>query len=105
MNASFKRQGKRWVKFCCNLYPTGIAAHNIEAFSMLSSSNSIYVGEITFNSEQLYGNWTITFQSLAFTLDVTATRLMYVQETLYQLDNSNSYGFSTIEGRPLEGKI
>ena len=61
------------------------------------------MGEIFFNSLQLYGNWTVSFQSAAFSLDVTAARLMYIKETIYQVDNSNAYGFSVVDGMPLEG--
>ena len=69
-----------------------------------SNSNSRYVGEIFLNSLQYYGNWTVSFQSASFSLDVTAARRVYIQETVYQVDHFNAYGFSIFEGMPLEGK-
>ena len=82
----------------------GINANNMTQFTVTISTTNLYMANINITDDSLRGNWTITLVTQGYySIQVSAISDLSISSDLYNLDSTNTYGFSTIEGRPTFG--
>ena len=73
-------------------------------FTVIISTTNLYMASINITDDSLRGNWTITLVTQGYyTIQVSAISDLTISSDLYNLDSTNLYGFSRIEGRPTVG--
>ena len=82
----------------------GIDANNLTQFLVSISTTNLYMANINITDNTLRGNWTVTLVTQGYySIQVSAISDLTISSDLFNLDSSNTYGFSLIEGRPTEG--
>ena len=62
------------------------------------------MAHINITDNTLRGNWTVTLLTQGYySIHVSAISDLTISSDLYNLDSTNTYGFSRIDGRPTEG--
>ena len=83
----------------------GLNSNNLTQYSTVLVSATSYFAQINVTNDSLYGEWRIRIQSQGFySIYVWGRSELSVAEEIYAIDSSNAYGYSSIEGRPLQGK-
>ena len=73
-------------------------------FTVTISTTNLYMANINITDDSLRGNWTITLVTQGYySIQVSAISDLSISSDLYNLDSTNTYGFSRIEGRPTVG--
>lgn len=83
---------------------SGIDANSLGQFSVSISTTNLYMANINITNNTLRGNWTVTLTAQGYySIQVSAISELTISSDLYNLDSTNNFGFSRIEGRPTEG--
>ena len=94
---------------CENTYHlfAGIDAIDLSQYSVMSiNATDFYLASINITNNTLRGNWTITLTTQGYySIQVTTISDLSISSDIYQYDAdvTNDYGFSRINGRPLQG--
>ena len=68
------------------------------------SSSTTYVSQVSLTSDCCRGNWSILIQSRGtYSIQIQGISNVIISRDLYQIDSSSVYGFSSIDGKPLQG--
>lgn len=64
-------------------------------------SQTAYIASINITDDTLRGMWTMVLQSQgSYSIQILGNTELQFTSTLYKIDPSNVYGFSTLEGKP-----
>ena len=76
-------------------------------YSVSLQSFTSYIATINVSDSALYGEWqlNLTVYSGPYTVRIAAITNLTFEYTLYRIDPSSSYGITTIEGNPQQGKL
>lgn len=76
-------------------------------YSVSLQSFTSYIATINVSDSVLYGVWqlNLTVFSGPYTVRIAAITNLTFDYTLYRIDPSSNYGFTTVEGNPREGKL
>ena len=71
---------------------------------MSLNATDFYLASINITNNALRGNWTITLATQGYySIQVSAISDLSISSDIYDADVTNDYGFSSIDGRPLQG--
>ena len=90
--------------FLPNVFLTGVSATNLEHYSVTLQSSSLYIATINITSESLYGEWIISLAVGSYDVTIHAISDLSFTVDLLAFDPTSTYGFSTVVGKPLNGK-
>lgn len=83
---------------------TGIEASSLTQFTSSLDSTTSYIVQINITNDSLRGEWTVVILSQgSYSIQVFGNSELSFSADLYNVDSSNAYGFSKIEGRPSQG--
>ena len=76
-------------------------------YSVSLQSSTSYIATINVSDSVHYGEWqlNLTVYSGPYTVRIAAITDLTFEYTLYRFDLSSSYGFTTVEGNPQQGKL
>ena len=86
------------------LYPTGVDANSLAQYTVTLNTPTLLMANINVTDNNLRGSWTLAISTRGFySIKVSVTSESMISSSLYTYDPTNSYGFSTIDGRPSNG--
>ena len=81
----------------------GVQATSLDQYSVSLQTLSTFIATLNINSSDLLGEWQISF-SYASDIVVYAISDLSFSTKLFALDPTSSYGFSAVDGKPLNGR-
>lgn len=67
-------------------------------------STTSYIAQINVTDDSLRGEWRIVIRSQgSYSIQVLGSSELSFSEDLFSIDTTSIYGFSEIDGRPLQG--
>ena len=83
---------------------TGLNPSTLPQFSTSLVSSTSYIAQVNVTDNSLRGQWRVRVQSQGpYSILVFGSSELSINEDLYRIDDSNTFGFSKIDGRPLRG--